>query len=637
MPDPRTTLKRLSRTARWTGLRLRFDRALARTFLWLPLPLIYAVGALTVIKVFRLDPDTQSTLLWVGLLPLAALVGAVLHAWFRARPRHEGALALDRHHGLQDRITTALSFHETPRSSRTPFMDAAIDDALGTATSLKPRRAAPLHIPREIPVVALLLAALVGISLLEVRVTRHLPPDKRIDPLVMSSDDLELFRDIAEELQEKNQDPEALAAARRFNQLVEDIAQRRLERREVFRRLEQLDRELLHSAEAEKESLEEGLRNIAQELEKSDLAKPVAKAFEEKNLADAEQAMKKLAERLARKQKPPTKAQLKRLREALKKASVANAQRAKRIEEQRKRVEEERQRLLKKKRTGDGGLDKRDQQQLQRLERQLERLDREKSALERAQRQLSKLDRELAKAAADLMKELDLSAQDLQSAAADINRMAQEEMSRQEKEDLRRRLQELRELIRQQGKGGKERLKRLMRFGQRARGQQGGKSGKSGKGGKPGQGGKGDPILVLSQGGGGVPIPMPGSGSGGGDTPGSGSGQGQGSGSGDQPGEGAGQGGLEAGRGHDPNLKGDKSQIEGTTHDVSAAAVDTGEGTASSEVIYGAAQRGFVGRGYRRVFTDYRTVAEQVMNRDEIPAGYRFYVQRYFQLIRPRE
>ena len=70
---------------------------------------------------------------------------------------------------------------------------------------------------------------------------------------------------------------------------------------------------------------------------------------------------------------------------------------------------------------------------------------------------------------------------------------------------------------------------------------------------------------------------------------------------------------------------------------MTAAAADTGQGGASTQVIYGAAQRGFVGRGYKKVYTDYKTVAERVMNEDQIPPGYRFYVQRYFQLIRPRE
>lgn len=114
-------------------------------------------------------------------------------------------------------------------------------------------------------------------------------------------------------------------------------------------------------------------------------------------------------------------------------------------------------------------------------------------------------------------------------------------------------------------------------------------------------------------------------------------GMGQGQGQGQTPGSGSGQGGEEYGSGHDPNLQGKSSELRGNTQDVSAAGVDTGEGSASSEVIHGAAERGFTGRGYRKVYTDYRTVAEQALKEEEIPAGYRFYVQRYFQLIRPRE
>jgi hypothetical protein len=91
------------------------------------------------------------------------------------------------------------------------------------------------------------------------------------------------------------------------------------------------------------------------------------------------------------------------------------------------------------------------------------------------------------------------------------------------------------------------------------------------------------------------------------------------------------------GSGHDPNIAGDRSRLAGKTQDVSAAGIDTGEGSASAEVIYGAAERGFTGKGYKDIFTDYETVSESVLEKDEIPSGYRFYVRRYFQLIRPRE
>jgi hypothetical protein len=61
------------------------------------------------------------------------------------------------------------------------------------------------------------------------------------------------------------------------------------------------------------------------------------------------------------------------------------------------------------------------------------------------------------------------------------------------------------------------------------------------------------------------------------------------------------------------------------------------EGPTRSEIIMSAADRGFASRSYRDVYTDYESHAEEVLERDEIPAGYRFYVRRYFQLIRPRD
>ena len=51
----------------------------------------------------------------------------------------------------------------------------------------------------------------------------------------------------------------------------------------------------------------------------------------------------------------------------------------------------------------------------------------------------------------------------------------------------------------------------------------------------------------------------------------------------------------------------------------------------------GAAERGFASKGYNKVYREYHTVAEEALEKDEIPGGYRFYVRRYFQLIRPRD
>jgi hypothetical protein len=73
------------------------------------------------------------------------------------------------------------------------------------------------------------------------------------------------------------------------------------------------------------------------------------------------------------------------------------------------------------------------------------------------------------------------------------------------------------------------------------------------------------------------------------------------------------------------------------TEDTQVEGTDTGQGGTRSQVILGAAERGFSSRSYKKVYTEYHQVAEESLTRDEIPGGYRFYVKRYFQLIRPRE
>lgn len=616
------SLRRLERAAARTGRRLKLRRALTAGVACLPLPLGYAAVVVGACKALPLGAEQARPWLWGVLVPLALVLFVALRAAFKSRAPFEGALALDRHHGLEDRITNALAFARLPAAERTPLMEAAILDAAERAPRLEPRRAARIALPREAGWSAGLLLGLAGLALLEVRQLGVVtPPVARVDPMLLSADDVELFREIGQELAKSSDDPQLSAAARRFNQLVEDIAARRMDRREVFERLGNLERELSESSELDRESLDEGLKGLARELEKSGLTKRAAQALAEKRLADAEQALRELAERLKQKQSPPSKAELEKLRSALQKAGVQTTERLAAIEQRRRELEEEQQSLLKKKQQGDSSA--KTDQKLGENRRKLERLGRDKERAERSKQKLSELDKQLQEAARQLLQDAQAAGQSLESAAEDVNRMSKQQLTDEQKKEMLKRLQELREVLRQQGKGGKEQMDRMQRFGERARGggKQPGQAGKPGGGSQPGQ-------LRLSRGqadGPSIDVPVPGSSPG---APGSGQGEGQ-------------PGGNEAGKsygvGHDPNVAGDASKLEGKTQDVSAAGVDSGQGAAVAEVIYGAADRGFVGRGYQKVFTDYQTVAEQVMQKDEIPPGYRFYVRRYFQLIRPRD
>lgn len=610
--------------------RLRYGAALRRLGFWLPLPLAYAAVALCLLKLVRFGPTTQRALILVGIALALAAFGAVLHALLRRPPRWQGALVLDEHHQLGDRVTTALSLLEVPAAERGAFMTAAIDDGLSVADRLDPRRAVPVPVPRELGISGLLLGALLAAAWFEVRIERVLPPPPSFEPLVMAGDDLDLFGELAQRLAERAEDPDSLAAIRRFNALIEDIAARRLERREAFERMSELEAELAKSAEIDREARELGLEGLARELSRSGLAKTAAQALDEKRLADAEKALRELADRLKRKDRPPSRAELEKLRSAAARASRSNGERLAAIEQRRRELLEEKKSLLEAKAQGQPAADP---GKVEENRRKLERLERDKDRAERAARQLSDLDRELAKAAEELAKmQTESGAEHIRRTADELAKVQKKELGEKEKRELLERLREMKELLRQQGQAGQERMRQMARFGQRARGgkqgegdsSQDGKSGKGGKG-KPGPGGTGRIEQVQ------VPriVRTPSAGSGSAEQKPGGE---QGAGDGSNPST-----GKEPGKTHDDRVSGEATVAQGETRDVSAAGIDTGQGTASAEVIHGAAERGFVGKAYRDVYRDYETVAEQSLEHDQIPPGYRFYVRRYFQLIRPRE
>ena len=642
---------------------------LARALLILPSALVVALAiAAVTLTVRKTLPDRLSNLRAIEIVAVAAalVLVALLAVMLRRLSPGAGTIALDRHHKLHDRLTNALAFEAIAGADRSALMEVAIDDACEHASRLEPSKAAPLRAPSDLFAPFAVGAGVAVLALLFVPGEVVAPPQvKQIDALAMSPDDIELFRDAAKALERPDQSPEMKAAVDKFNQLIEDIANKRLDRTEAFRKMETIERELFKGAEADAKELEEALKDAAEELKKSELSRPIGESLEKKDLEKAQKDLKALAEQL-KSGKKPDKAALDKLKQALAKAAERKKEALAALNEKRNEIREDLlQKKNQKKDDPDAGPKNEEEDRLlKKKERELERLDREAEQKERVGRQLERLDRELSKAAQDLMKDLGLSAQDLEQAAEDINRMQQEQMSDKDKEELRQRLEELREQIRQQGQAGKKRMARMMKFGKRARGSQGkgekgdgekgdgdkgdqegdeqdGKDGEGqeGKDGKDGQGKKGGgkgQQWVIGPGGKKILIPGMGQGAGQGDMPGAGQGAGQGSGPG-KDGQGAGQGGKEAGTGHDGNLAGKRTDLKSGTTDVQQQGLDTQQGPSNSQVILSAAERGFKGSGYKKVFTDYHTVAEQQINKDQVPDGYRFYVHRYFQLIRPRE
>ena len=107
-------------------------------------------------------------------------------------------------------------------------------------------------------------------------------------------------------------------------------------------------------------------------------------------------------------------------------------------------------------------------------------------------------------------------------------------------------------------------------------------------------------------------------------------------GKGDTPGQ-SGQGAGGIGDAHDDNLLGDATSIEARRRLERLSGKGGSGGPGRAETIRSSSERGFATEGYQRVYSDYSAVVDEVLDKERVPPGFRFYVKRYFQLIRPRE
>ena len=91
-----------------------------------------------------------------------------------------------------------------------------------------------------------------------------------------------------------------------------------------------------------------------------------------------------------------------------------------------------------------------------------------------------------------------------------------------------------------------------------------------------------------------------------------------------------------AGKGEGDRTLSDETKLDAKRKDEQLKGRE-GKGPSRSEVIKSASEEGFANTAYKDVYVDYESVVEEVMDKESVPAGYRFYVKRYFQLIKPQE
>lgn len=545
----------------------------------------------------------------------------------RGTSRLQAALAVDHKFAFQGNFVAAYEFSGAAKPDG--FAQLAIHEA-GRRLPVSSRGAIAISVPRSTASLVVLLIGLVGLVFVP---TPHAPAlaqptdTPRAAPVsALSSDDAELLKQRAAQLQATLKSEEARRFASDFNDLVIKLSNGSLSQSEGFKEAAALFAELEQTAK-EGEALAQGLIQRGEILRKKNVTRDAGRALSERRFADAQEALKKLAERLKSGDQGLSKQELEELRASLEqlRKEQEQAQKSNATEPESERaatttLEKKRDDLQKKKDQGTASSD--DMKQLAETERELKRLSRERKQKQaEVQQTLSELDQKLQEAAQALAQERQKSGEFLQEAAQQMKQAATRTLSDEEKKELIKQLEALKERLREQNKQGNQ-ADRMRDFQRRARGQ----NQQPGEGeGEQGAGQtKGQPQVMLAPGG--APIPQPGQGQ-----------EGQG-----QPGEGesedASAAGQEAGHAHDEHLQGEASRLKPTALDDKAAAGrDNGQGNSASETIASAAERGFVSGNYQKLYHEYETVAEEVMDKDQIPPGRRTHIRRYFELIRPRE
>ena len=604
----------------------------------------------------------RMTALVVGAFALI-VVGALVRALQRI-PLERAAKRADVTHELHDRLGSALAFVQDP--APTPFMQLAIADAEQAAARVEPRRAAPLRRPKGLgPALAMgALALLVSLLHFPARPVARLEPPLRPPHLAVDPELLAPEREAAQKLEQEalaTEDPETRALAKELQQVLAELDAGDLTRKQVFDKLATIEKKLGAPNEGNFEELKRQLKKAGAELGRENLTKAAGEALAKEDLQKAKQELEKLAEqaeKLDAEKKEASKddkkldeKQREELARSLDRAAKQEQQKSaeqKKQEQEEKRLKEEERKL--KKELAEKPNDRELQRKLQRNQRELERLEREKQQRAEQKRQLERLQRELQKAAEQLRQKMSPEAAEaLRKAAQQLGQMQNEIRKLGNQGRAQVQIAELKEMLRragssqqsQQGQPGQDGKGQQAQNGQPQPGQ--GKNGQN-KNGK-GQDGKGSMLRDFNDRAGGekvlvldpnnpnpngpmVLLPLPGDDKGGGGGEGD-KDKGKGGQGHDQPGDGIGSE-------HDPNLMGDATRMAGRRHETRVQGKE-GAGVSRSETILGSADKGFASRGYRKVYSDYTSVAEEVMSKEHVPPGYRYYIKRYFQLIKPRD
>lgn len=619
-----TQLEPLVDRVRATRRRLRLIAGLSSVAQLLPIALIIS---LVFAALVRFEGATWGVACGMWAVCGLSVLAVAARSYQRGPTMLSAAVRLDRASQASGRLASAFEFSRAETELRPkdePYVALLLAD-LPAHMAVSAAQAAPLTWSSQLFRSAILAALIPVVLLLSLPSSKSLVapplvPTAKQATFAVSADDAELLQEAAARLRKQAASNQAKQLAEKFNDIVLSVVAGKTDQLQAFQMAASLQAEMSRDA-ADAERLREELARRGEELKKQGASRAVGEPMSEGRLVDAAEALRRLAERVRSADEGLSQRELEELRSSLESLRKENERKAAEANQgaasdKRAGLQKRHDELEKKKQQGNAS--KKELSELADTKRQLKRLDRQKKATSQAQKTLSELDKQLAQAARALSEEQKKSGQFFDQAAESVEEADKRTLTDDEKRELLKQIKQLKDRLSKQRKEGKQ-AQSLRDFQNRARGKKRAGQGKS----KPGDPGKpGQSKFQLGPGGSAVPIPQ----------------AGKGKAQGKESGDAAPASGPEAGSGHDPKFQGHSTELpQAGTYDAAAVAQDSGEGASASQTIESASEEGFTRASYQKLFREYQTVAEEIIEHESVPPGRKAQVQRYFELIRPRK
>ena len=462
------------------------------------------------------------------------------------------------------------------------------------------------------------------------------PKDPRYhkqDSVALDPDERAYVEAILAELRDAAQHdkvPELEDFAKKIEELLKQAERGEISKEQLLEALSKAEDALHKSAEPKQADVDKQLEEMGKQLQKDPLTKELGDALQKQDLQKAQQELEKLADKLDKKEldKKQQEDLAKTLEQVAKQMDKQQKQDDKQSKDKQQQLQKQIDQLKQQQQNAKNDQERQQlEPRLEELQRELQKLQREEEQKQQSdqRRALQRLQHDMQQASENLQQkqQKDGSQQDskdqqqdgqqqasrnLHDAARETGKVDQDKRKQATQQKMSSQMDDLREAMRrakqQNGKGPEDPFNRNGKnsdFAQRA----GGGKGQGSQGWKPGQG--------QGQ-----------------------NGQGGQNGQNGQNGQGSGNGGNDWGVGHDDNITGDPTQTTGNDKDQELQGQQSKDGGSVRETILAAAQKGFAGVGYKKVYANYEHVIEEVMRTEKLPSSYKYYVKRYFAKIHPK-